>query len=125
MRELSSRCCAMPILSGLWRKAAEAFVLPSSLLKTAVLVSGGGSNLQALLRAKEAGQLPDNEFVLVISSRPDVMALEHAQRRGIPSSVIDPRTRGTPQAFDEAMLSALEGAKTDLICLAGYLRRIG
>ena len=58
-------------------------------VRVAVLVSGGGTNLQAIIDARDAGQLPAAELALVVSSRPDAFALERARRAGIPSAVAD------------------------------------
>jgi phosphoribosylglycinamide formyltransferase 1 len=94
-------------------------------LRTVVLVSGSGSNLEALLKAHEASQLPDVQFVGVISSRPGVLALERARKWSIPSHVVDPTNYPTVEATEEALLSVLTGAGAELICLAGYLRKLG
>jgi phosphoribosylglycinamide formyltransferase 1 len=91
--------------------------------RLAVLVSGSGSNLEAILQAKERGELTV-DVALVISSKPGVFALERAQRRGIPTIVIEAR-KGGEKEFEAAMLQALDEKKPDLICLAGYLRKLG
>lgn len=83
--------------------------------RIAVLVSGGGTNLQALIDAQESGSLSCGKLALVISSKPSVMALERARFAGIPSLVIE--------GGDEAALcQALQAHETDVIVLAGYLR---
>ena len=84
--------------------------------RIAVLVSGGGTNLQALIDAN----LQAGEIALVVSSRPGVYALERAYRAGIPSVVI--AKKGTTQeAFEEKLRAALEEYRIDLIVLAGFL----
>lgn len=91
------------------------------LTRVAVLVSGGGTNLQALIDAKARGEIPSAEFVLVIASKPGVYALERAKRAGIPSTVIARRDYPTREAYEAAMLAALDEAQVDLIVLAGFL----
>ncbi len=94
-------------------------------IRVAVLVSGGGSNLEAILQAKENGQLPNIDVVLVISSKAGVQALDRAVRRKIEAVVIDPKTFSTDDAFQAAILRRLQDSKVDLVCLAGYLRKLG
>ena len=91
------------------------------LTRVAVLVSGGGTNLQALIDAKARGEIPSAEFVLVIASKPGVYALERAKRAGIPSTVIARRDYPTRETYEAAMLAALDEARVDLIVLAGFL----
>lgn len=91
------------------------------MLKIAVLVSGGGTNLQAILDAKAAGQIPHGEIALVIASRPDAYALTRAKNAGVAAAVVRRSEYADGEAFDEALLSALRGAQIDLIVLAGYL----
>jgi len=92
--------------------------------RVAVLVSGGGSNLQALLDAQYLGELGGGEIALVISSRPGVYALNRAEAAGVPSVVI-PRNNLNPEEFDAAILRELIKAKADLVVLAGFLSIIG
>lgn len=87
----------------------------------AVLVSGGGTNLQALLDAQAAGQIPSGRIVLVISSRAGVGALDRAARAGIPSAVYDPRDYADRAAWERAMRAALASAGAELLILAGFL----
>ena len=94
-------------------------------LRIAVLVSGGGSNLEAILVALERGDLPHTEIALVVSSRPGVMALERAKKRGIETAVLDPKTFSTDALFQDALLKRLQASRIDLVCLAGYLRKLG
>ena len=89
-------------------------------VKTAVLVSGGGTNLQALIDAEKAGSLPHVEFVSVISSRPDAYALTRAKNAGIPGYVVE--RKGSTQAdFERGILDLLEKVGAELIILAGFM----
>ncbi len=87
-----------------------------------VLVSGGGTNLQALLDAKAAGEIPGGEFVAVIASKPGVYALERAAKAGIPGEVLPSRKEGDPEF---ALLALLGRYQADLIVLAGFLSILG
>ena len=89
--------------------------------RIAVLVSGGGTNLQAILDAAGRGELNDGEVTLVISDRAGAYALERATMAGIPSVEINKKACGGPKAFEEKLLAALEENRTDLIVLAGFL----
>ena len=91
-----------------------------STVKTAVLVSGGGTNLQALIDAKAAGKLPHVEFVSVIASRPDAYALIRAENAGIPTCVAQ-RKGKTQEAFEMEILDELEKKQVQLIILAGFM----
>lgn len=86
-----------------------------------VLVSGGGTNLQALLDAKERGELPNGRIVCVIASRPDAYALERASRHGIPTAVVRRRDFASLAEADDTLLALLAQYQADLIVLAGYL----
>ena len=92
-----------------------------SVLNIAVLVSGGGTNLQALLDAQAAGEIHGGRIALVLASKPGVYALERAQRAGVPSGVIVRREFPTQEAYDDALLARLAEAKIDLVVLAGFL----
>ncbi len=94
------------------------------MLKIVVLVSGGGTNLQALLDAKAAGQIPNGEFVKVISSKSGVFALERAAKAGVATAVIE-RKGKTAEEFEAALLAELEASKADLIVLAGFMTILG
>ena len=96
----------------------------SAHIKTAVLVSGGGSNLGAIFEAQKSGQLSPAYVTLVISSRAKVKALERAQAFGVPALVFEPKSYPTDAAFQLALLAALQKADIQLVCLAGYLRRL-
>ena len=89
--------------------------------RIAVLVSGGGTNLQAILDAAGRGEIPHGEITLVISDRPGAYALERAARAGIPSLEINKKACGGQDAFEGRLITALEENRTDLIVLAGFL----
>ncbi len=89
------------------------------LTRIAVLVSGGGTNLQALIDAQKSGSLKNGEITLVVSSNPDAYALERAKSAGITALCI-PRSVHTAD-FEEKLASALEAYGIDLIVLAGFL----
>lgn len=91
------------------------------MLKTAVLVSGGGTNLQAILDAKAAGAIPHGEIALVIASRPDAYALTRAKNAGVPTQVIRRGEFAAQGAFDAALLGTLSRYGIELVVLAGYL----
>lgn len=93
--------------------------------KIAVLVSGGGTNLQALLDAERAGKIPHGEIVLVISSKPGVYALERARLAGVPSVVVSRRDALSQEDFEDGLLSALREAGAELVVLAGFLSILG
>lgn len=89
-------------------------------LRVAVLVSGGGTNLQAILDAR--GTVIHNaEIVLVVSSQPGAFALERARLAGIPSVTLSKKELGGQGAFEAALTKALEESSVDLIVLAGFL----
>jgi len=90
-------------------------------LRIAALVSGTGTNLQALIEACRLGEIP-GEIVLVVSNVPDAFALERARRAGIPAAVVDQRTYPSRAAFEEALGAALRAERVGLVCLAGFLR---
>jgi len=95
------------------------------MLRVAVLVSGGGTNLQAILDAKARGEIPDGEIALVIASRPGVYALERAAKAGVPSLVISRKSFEKSGDFDAALLGALREHRIDLVVLAGFLSILG
>jgi len=90
-------------------------------LKLAVLVSGSGTNLQALIDACKEPGFPA-EIVQVVSNRPGVTALERAAGAGIPTDVINHKAFTTRVAFDAAIHAVLEASGADLVCLAGFMR---
>ena len=93
--------------------------------KIAVLVSGGGTNLQALIDAWKSGGLGGGELSLVISSKPGVYALERAQKAGIKSVTVERKKCATSEDFDAALCAALSEENIDLVVLAGFLSVIG
>lgn len=88
--------------------------------RIAVLVSGGGTNLEALLRAQEAGGLPHGEIAAVLSSRADAGALLRAQNHGVPAFAV-PRAGLSQEAFEAALSERLRACGAELIVLAGFL----
>ena len=91
------------------------------MLRVVVLVSGGGTNLQAIIDAIEAGTITNTEIVSVISNNKNAYALERAKNHGIPAACISPKDYPDRPAFHEALLHALDEVQADLIVLAGYL----
>ena len=89
--------------------------------RIAVLVSGGGTNLQALLDAEKAGKIPHGEIVLVIASNPTAYALERAKNFGVPSAVVRKKDLGSQEAFEKGIEDLLQQYEIDLIILAGFL----
>ena len=87
----------------------------------AVLVSGGGTNLQALIDAEKQGLLGNGKITLVIASKPGVYALERAANNGIPSLVLPRKDYDSIAAYSKALTEALIAAGTDLVVLAGFL----
>ena len=85
-----------------------------------MLVSGGGTNLQAILDAKARGEIPDGEVVIVISDRLGTYAMERAARAGIPGLEINKKGCGQ-EAFEKKLITALTENRIDLIVLAGFL----
>ena len=88
----------------------------------AVLVSGGGTNLQAILNAQKKGKINSGRVVLVISSNPDAYALERAKNAGIETLVLSEKDYPDPESFDEVLIGSLLERNIELIVLAGYLR---
>lgn len=89
--------------------------------KIAVFVSGGGTNLQALIDAEKAGGLGNGTISLVVSSKPDVYALERAKQNGIASVVLARKEYDSIAAYSKALADTVEEAGCDLIVLAGFL----
>ncbi len=89
--------------------------------RIAVLVSGGGTNLQALLDAEAAGAIPHGEIALVVSNKAGAYALERARLSGVPGAVITKKECGSQEAFEDALQAVLERNGTDVIILAGFL----
>ncbi|MBR3994100.1 MAG: phosphoribosylglycinamide formyltransferase [Clostridia bacterium] len=91
----------------------------------AVLVSGGGTNLQALIDAEKSGIIKSGKISLVISSKPGVYALERAERAGIKTAVCERKAYADKKSFDDALLRILEENNTELIVLAGFMCILG
>lgn len=94
------------------------------MLKTriAVLVSGGGSNLQALIDNQESGKLKSGEIVLVIADNPGAYALKRAEKHGIPSVVCDRKALGSQSAFEAEIEKNLREYDAGMIVLAGFMK---
>lgn len=91
------------------------------MLKVVVMVSGGGTNLQAIMDAVDAGKITNTEIVGVISNNKNAYALQRAEQKGIHNSCISPKDYETRTAFNEALLRAVDELGADLIVLAGFL----
>ena len=91
------------------------------MVRIAVLVSGGGTNLQALIDAQGRGEIPDGQIAAVISSSPDAFALERAKRAGIPGYVIDRKAFASNQAMTVALTQQLKELDIGLVVLAGFM----
>lgn len=89
--------------------------------RTAILISGRGSNMQSLVEAARADDYPA-EIVLVLSNRPDAAGLAWAKARGLPTLAIDHKSFPTRDAFEDALQRSLEAAGTELVALAGFMR---
>ena len=89
--------------------------------RIAVLVSGGGTNLQALIDAQHSGIINSGEIVLVISSQPSAYALERAKNAGIDSALAYKKELGSHEAFESRIRALLDEYKIDLIVLAGFM----
>ena len=89
--------------------------------RIAVLVSGGGTNLQAILDAEKAGILKSGRVTLVISDRSGAYALERARNAGVEAREINKKACGSQAAFEQALNAALDENRTDVIVLAGFL----
>jgi len=86
-----------------------------------VLLSGRGSNFEALAESVSAGRIPNAEIAIVISNRPDAPGLQKAEARGIPTRMI-PSKGLQREVYDRQVVAVLQERKVDLICLAGYMR---
>lgn len=91
------------------------------MLRVVVLVSGGGTNLQAIIDAVDIGAITNTEIVGVISNNKNAYALERAKAKGIPSLCVSPKDYETRAEFNDALLQAVDGMKADLLVLAGFL----
>ncbi len=95
------------------------------MLNIAVFVSGGGTNLQALIDAQDRGEIKNGKITFVLASNEDAYALERAKKAGIPSVVVNRKSYSTKDEYDKAVLQALDGKNIDLIVLAGFLSILG
>jgi phosphoribosylglycinamide formyltransferase 1 len=102
----------------------KGFVTSSGLPRIGVLISGRGSNLQALIDAVSSGHLAAT-IAVVISNRPNAKGLERAREAGIETLVINHRDYASRDTFDAAVVSALTTRGVRLVCLAGFMRLIG
>ena len=91
------------------------------MLKLAVLVSGGGTNLQAIMDAIDNGRIKDTKIEVVISNNRKAYALERARNHNIPAECISPKSYDTREDFNKALLAAIDSYNVDLIVLAGCL----
>jgi phosphoribosylglycinamide formyltransferase 1 len=88
-----------------------------------VLASGRGSNMEAIVRACQAGTVP-GEVVVVISNRASAGALETARGHGVEARFMDPKPYGSREAYDRALVEALKARGVTLVCLAGYMKLV-
>ena len=91
-------------------------------ISVCVFVSGGGTNLQALLDESKAGHMPSAEISLVVSDKETAFALTRAKNAGVETAVVDYKKAGSQEAFEKQLLSLLEEKKIGVIVLAGFLR---
>lgn len=89
--------------------------------KIAVLVSGGGTNLQALINAQNDGKIKSGEIVLVVSNNPSAYALERAKRANIETAVVSKKELGSQEEFEKKMIETLDQKGIELIILAGFM----
>jgi len=90
-------------------------------IRLAVLASGRGSNLQAIIDAIEGGRL-DARLAVAVSDRADAQALERARKHGTKAVFVDPKAYPGREAYDRAVLAVLEEHRVELVCLAGFMR---
>lgn len=90
--------------------------------RLAILLSGRGSNFEAIADAVESGAIPNAEIVAVISDVPEALGLGRAKERGLPAQAVDRKRYPSRRAHEEEVLRILERARPDLVCLAGYMR---
>ena len=95
------------------------------MLNIAVLVSGGGTNLQALLDSEARGENPNGKIRLVVASKPGVYALERAAKAGVEGVVVRRKDYASSEDFDAALLKTLKEHNIDLVVLAGFLSVLG
>jgi phosphoribosylglycinamide formyltransferase-1 len=90
--------------------------------RIAILLSGRGSNFEAIADAVQDGTIPDAEIVAVVSDVPGARGLERARQRGLPAHAVDRRLHGSRREHEDAVMRVLDEARPDLVCLAGYMR---
>lgn len=95
------------------------------MLNIAVLVSGGGTNLQAILDSQARGENPNGRVTLIVASKPGVYALERAAAAGVESVVVSRKDYADSESFDQALLDNLKSHQIDLVVLAGFLSVLG
>lgn len=95
------------------------------MLNIGVLVSGGGTNLQKLIDAQQAGEIVNGTLRVVISSRPDAYALERAKNAGIEAITLRRKDYGSVEEYSQALIDALRERQVDLVVLAGFLTITG
>jgi len=95
------------------------------MLKIGVMVSGGGTNLQAIMDKINNGALPDCQIVTVVSSNPNAYALERARINNIPSKVISRKDFSSIEDYDDALLAHMRSHDVELVVLAGFLSHLG
>ena len=90
-------------------------------INIAVLVSGGGTNLAALIGAEKSGDLHSGKLALVVSNKADAYALQRAADAGIPTAVVQRKNFADKAAFEDAILAVLDEHHIDMIVLAGFM----
>jgi phosphoribosylglycinamide formyltransferase-1 len=94
------------------------------MINVGVLISGRGSNLQAIIDASEKGEIPA-KVAAVISNKPDAYGLERARKHNIPTAVFDPKKFPDKNTYELEIVKTFKDHKVDLVCLAGYMRIVG
>lgn len=94
-------------------------------IKIAVLVSGGGTNLQALIDYQKAGKLSSGEIALVLSDKPDAYALTRAKDNGIETAVVEKKNYKSQEEFEDAIAKVLDERDIGFIVLAGFMKILG
>ncbi len=92
--------------------------------RIAVLASGRGSNLEAILEAEKRGDLSSGRVVLVLSDCADAPVLEKAKKAGVKALFIDPKNHSSRESYDQALVDVLKAAQVDLVVLAGFMRLV-
>ena len=95
------------------------------MVNIAVFVSGGGTNLQALIDAQNRGEIKNGKITFVLASNDGAYALERAKKAGIPTAVVSRKSYSSKEEYDKAILAELDGKNIDLIVLAGFLSILG